>query len=133
MSNNHSYEYYVQLLDDGAGAGSGNTDPMQEDCYLSRLRVVGTSIAVAATINLKTQAKTGAPATTLVQDAVVTSIDISPYALVQDAAGADIAGEYNQRFLRRGDQLDITATTMGGNGTLDCLVEVTRLPNPVTR
>lgn len=128
-----SYEFEVTLLDDGAGAGSGTTPVMPEDVYLSRFSVVGTNIAVAGTVNLKTQAKTGAAAVTVLQDAVVTSIDISPYALVQDAAGANIAGEYNQRFIRKGEKLDITSTVMGGNGTMACLVQVTNKPNPVTR
>jgi hypothetical protein len=129
-----TYSFPIELNGDGSGDASGYTDKMLEDSYLFSVTATGASIPVAGTLVLASEAVTGKPATTILSDAVLNAgIDISPYSLVQDAAGADISGEYNQTFVRRGERLKATGSVLGAAGTLYVKVVMANQPLPVTR
>ncbi|MHC5061991.1 MAG: hypothetical protein ACYTFK_13005 [Planctomycetota bacterium] len=134
MKTQNTYSFRVELNGDGSGDATANFDRVLEDSYIYGVTATGASIPVAGTLVIAKTAKTGQPATTILSDAVVNAgIDITPYKLVQGADGADIAGEYNQTIVRRGDVLTATGSVLGAAGTLYVDVQMSNMPLPVTR
>jgi hypothetical protein len=134
MKKQNSYNFFVELNGDGSGDASGYTDYVFEDSYVYSITATGASIPVAGTLVVATEAVTGAAAKTILSDAVKNAgININPYKLVQDADGADISGEYNQTFVRRGERLKATGSVLGAAGTLYVNITMSNVPLPVTR
>lgn len=129
-----TYTTRLTLNGDGSGDATGNFDKMLEDSYLWGVAAVGASIPVAGTLVIAREAAAGQPATTIYTDAVLNAgIDTSPYKLVQDQAGADISGEYNQTIVRKGERLTAVGSVLGAAGTLTVILKFANMPLPVTR
>ena len=129
-----TYTTKLVLNGDGSGDATGNFDRLLEDSYLWGVAAVGASIPVAGTLVIAREAASGQPATTILTDAVLNAgIDIAPYKLVQDQAGANIAGEYNQTIVRKGERLTAVGSVLGAAGTLTVNLKFSNMPLPVTR
>lgn len=129
-----TYTTRLTLNGDGSGDATGNFDRLLEDSYLWGVAAVGASIPVAGTLVIAREAAAGQPATTILTDAVLNAgIDIAPYKLVQDQAGANIAGEYNQTIVRKGERLTAVGSVLGAAGTLVVNLKFSNKPLPVTR
>jgi len=128
----HSYYFQVELNGD---SDSGYTERLLEDAYLYRITAKATSVAVAGTVVVRTEATPSAGTKNLLSDVVTTAapIFIEPYKLVQDAAGADISGEYNQSFIRRGERLQVVGSDLSVAGTVVVGITLSNIPLPSTR
>jgi hypothetical protein len=134
MNTLKTYEYQVQVPADASGDGSLFTSPFHTPGFLYRVQARGTGFSGTGTLLIKTEAKTGKPQTTYLDDEITTTtgIDVTLYNLVQDADGADISGEYNQRFVRRGERLEVIGDDFV-DGTLDVVLTIADMPLPATR
>jgi hypothetical protein len=134
MKNLHTYEYPVQFTANASGDGSLFTDKMFQDGYLYSVKATGAGFTGTGTLIVKTEAKTGKPATTWLTDTITAAagIDISLYNLVQSSTGADISGEYNQRYVRRGERIQVVGDDFV-DGTLYANLTFANYPLPATR
>jgi hypothetical protein len=111
------YEITAEINGD---SGSVTLPKAWEHSYIKRVAVVGASIAVAGTVNLKTTAVPGRAQRTLWTSAITTGgIEDRPYEVVQNTSGADITNTAQRIAVSQGERLVFDATSLSTPGTVN--------------